>query len=337
MSSACVMFDPVHPEARKFYNDVRYTVLLDQHPDDPGYKPAGGYPWERWQRLLSAVLNWEDNGDLIALGATVMRTAFEHDWPDSAKIECGWADGGAVMAMQLMLWPGLCRERWEHLLATDGECRVWAGPRPYRPEGDRLIYDDAPKPLPRDLCDLSERLYLSPMNDDERQQREATDAAVADLLEHLPELTGSAMQVEWGGRLRDGLIRAALRLGCEHEAIRSACSPRRLASDWILTKAMSEEAALKHLGLMKASEAEKQRQKALESALAVMPPLDGTPAQVSWADNVRAKVVGMALDELSDPGSVLMLLARVTDAERWISVSQKRSLKNCLKALAADP
>ena len=52
------------------------------------------YPWDRWEK---SALQAGVSDKLANLGRSVFREAFQHDWPDDAKVECGWLDGGQTM------------------------------------------------------------------------------------------------------------------------------------------------------------------------------------------------------------------------------------------------
>jgi hypothetical protein len=77
----------------------------------------GGYPWDEWrQRALAAGID-----DALAwLGRGVMREAYNHDWSERLRHECGWSDEGATMLELALAQPGEAARRWEWLLSTDG-------------------------------------------------------------------------------------------------------------------------------------------------------------------------------------------------------------------------
>ena len=79
----------------------------------------GAYPWDDWQReALASGLN----ATLAALGRTVMREAYQHNWCDRLKYECGIDNADIATAM--IAWakdqPHLMEARWHWLLATGG-------------------------------------------------------------------------------------------------------------------------------------------------------------------------------------------------------------------------
>jgi hypothetical protein len=79
----------------------------------------GSFPWDLWQQeALSAGLN----ADLATLGRAVMREAYQHDWCDGLKYECGIdnPDTAAGMITCAKEQPFLVETRWQWLLATDG-------------------------------------------------------------------------------------------------------------------------------------------------------------------------------------------------------------------------
>ena len=79
----------------------------------------GSYPWDHWERdALAAGLNQ----DLATLGRAVMREAYQHDWCEDLKYECGIdnPDTAAGMISCAKEQPFLVETRWQWLLATDG-------------------------------------------------------------------------------------------------------------------------------------------------------------------------------------------------------------------------
>jgi len=80
-------------------------------------RPYGSYPWDEWQReALAAGLE----ASLAALGRSLMREAYQHDWCERLKAECGWSDEGRAMLRRVLAHPRRTAARWEWLLATDG-------------------------------------------------------------------------------------------------------------------------------------------------------------------------------------------------------------------------
>ena len=83
-----------------------------------GYLP-GTYPWDEWkQEALAAGLD----AQLAALGRAVMREAYQHDWCDQLKYECGIdnPDTAAWMIACAKDQPHLTEARWQWLMTTDG-------------------------------------------------------------------------------------------------------------------------------------------------------------------------------------------------------------------------
>ena len=78
---------------------------------------SGDYPWDRWEK---AALDAGVSKELANLGRSVFREAFQHDWANELKVECGWLDGGAEMILHALAVPGEIEERWCELLNTDG-------------------------------------------------------------------------------------------------------------------------------------------------------------------------------------------------------------------------
>jgi hypothetical protein len=79
----------------------------------------GAYPWDDWQKeALTSGLTPE----LAMLGRDVMREAYQHDWCESLKDECGIdnPDTAASMIACAKGQPHLMHDRWQWLMATDG-------------------------------------------------------------------------------------------------------------------------------------------------------------------------------------------------------------------------
>ncbi len=81
--------------------------------------PPGSFPWDDWQHEAVAA---GVSSDLASLGRAVMREAYQHDWCDELKNECGLDNPGRATGMILMLkdQPFLTAQRWNWLLVTDG-------------------------------------------------------------------------------------------------------------------------------------------------------------------------------------------------------------------------
>lgn len=99
---------------------------------------AGDYPWDRFHKCA---LQAGVPDDLANLGRSVFREAFQHDWPDEAKVECGWLDGGATMIFQALALPEEAAARWNYLYSADN-----LGDAPYA------------EPVTSDPMDLAEEL-----------------------------------------------------------------------------------------------------------------------------------------------------------------------------------
>lgn len=78
----------------------------------------GDYPWDRFEK---AALQVGIPAPLADLGRSVFREAFQHDWPDELKVECGWLDGGQRMIYVALAFPELAEGRWRALLDSDGQ------------------------------------------------------------------------------------------------------------------------------------------------------------------------------------------------------------------------
>jgi hypothetical protein len=76
----------------------------------------GQYPWDHWK---TCALQAGVSDELANLGRSVFREAFQHDWPDLAKVECGWLDGGATMIFQALAFPEETSARWSYLYSAD--------------------------------------------------------------------------------------------------------------------------------------------------------------------------------------------------------------------------
>lgn len=79
----------------------------------------GSYPWDDWERAAVAA---GIAPELAALGRSVMREAYQHDWCAQLKYECGLdnQDTAAGMIACAREQPHLAESRWQWLLATDG-------------------------------------------------------------------------------------------------------------------------------------------------------------------------------------------------------------------------
>lgn len=71
--------------------------------------------WQKWA-LEDGVPE-----ELAGLGRALIREADQHNWSQSLQNECGWSDSGAAMLRLALESPAEARERWEFLLASDGE------------------------------------------------------------------------------------------------------------------------------------------------------------------------------------------------------------------------
>lgn len=76
----------------------------------------GDYPWDRW---VKAALQADVDPELVNAGRAVFREAFQHDWSDELKVECGWLDGGTMMLFQALAFPNESLARWSYLYSAD--------------------------------------------------------------------------------------------------------------------------------------------------------------------------------------------------------------------------
>jgi len=76
----------------------------------------GDYPWDRWEK---AALQAGLDPELATSGRAVFREAFQHDWSDELKVECGWLDGGTTMLFQALAFPAESLARWTYLYSAD--------------------------------------------------------------------------------------------------------------------------------------------------------------------------------------------------------------------------
>ena len=113
------------PEKEYYFEDdgsaaeesfVHANYLATNKSEVPIDKP-GNFPWDRWQAWAI-----EDGvpKDLIPLGRDLIREAHQHKWPMELQVECGWHDDGQQMIQLAILGGDYARQRWQHLLATDG-------------------------------------------------------------------------------------------------------------------------------------------------------------------------------------------------------------------------
>lgn len=77
---------------------------------------AGDFPWDRWEK---AALQANLDSNLANAGRAVFREAFQHDWSDELKVECGWLDGGTTMLYQALAFPVESLARWTYLYSAD--------------------------------------------------------------------------------------------------------------------------------------------------------------------------------------------------------------------------
>ena len=98
-------------------NGVDMIRLRDTVLTVPCYAGGiGDYPWDRWEK---AARQAGVSTALASLGRSVFREAFQHDWTDELKVECGWLDGGQTMIFQALASPDLVAARWEYLYGKD--------------------------------------------------------------------------------------------------------------------------------------------------------------------------------------------------------------------------
>jgi len=77
----------------------------------------GHYPWDDWKKAALAAGVSED---LAGVGRLTMREAFQHDWSEGLKGQCGWSDQGQGMIKLALRSPRKARRQWNILLRTDG-------------------------------------------------------------------------------------------------------------------------------------------------------------------------------------------------------------------------
>lgn len=79
--------------------------------------PPGENAWDHWQvwALEAGIAD-----ELAQLGRAVIREAYQHNWPETLKAECGWFDSGQEMLRLAKTDPERAEARWRHLLSTDG-------------------------------------------------------------------------------------------------------------------------------------------------------------------------------------------------------------------------
>lgn len=98
-------------------NGIDMVRLRDAVLTAPVFGSApGDYPWDRWEKAAQqAGLGPE----LASSGRAVFREAFQHDWSDELKVECGWLDGGTTMLFQALAFPAESLARWTYLYSAD--------------------------------------------------------------------------------------------------------------------------------------------------------------------------------------------------------------------------
>jgi len=93
---------------------------FDNYPSvlDGEIRVPGDFAWDHWERW--AVGDGIDE-KLAALGREVIREAYQHNWPEELKAECGWEDSGGAMLELAKSDPERARIRWRYLLDSDGD------------------------------------------------------------------------------------------------------------------------------------------------------------------------------------------------------------------------
>lgn len=79
---------------------------------------AHDFAWDHWQKWAI-----EDGvpEQLAQLGRAVIREAYQHNWPNKLKAECGWSDDGREMLELAKTDPERAAIRWKYLLESDGD------------------------------------------------------------------------------------------------------------------------------------------------------------------------------------------------------------------------
>ena len=75
------------------------------------------YPWDDWERWALAL---GLDAKLAGSGRLLIREAFNHDWSEALKAQCGWSDDGQALLASALRCPQAARRRWDVLMRTDG-------------------------------------------------------------------------------------------------------------------------------------------------------------------------------------------------------------------------
>lgn len=78
----------------------------------------GDYPWDHFEKAALAAGVPEQMASLLR---EVMREAYNHDWSERLRVECGLRDAGATLIARAKQEPEQLQERLQWLLETDGQ------------------------------------------------------------------------------------------------------------------------------------------------------------------------------------------------------------------------
>lgn len=74
---------------------------------------TGNYPWDVWERRAIAE---GVSKELAALGRSLMREAYQHNWDEAKCGEAGWNDRGEKMIQIALATPSMTTFRWRFML-----------------------------------------------------------------------------------------------------------------------------------------------------------------------------------------------------------------------------
>jgi len=107
-------------EAIDTYESTEMSNLREfESPVEEGKPRApGDFAWDHWKTWATRDGIAEELADL---GRAVIREAYQHNWPEALKAECGWEDDGKEMLRLAQKEPDRARIRWKYLLESDGD------------------------------------------------------------------------------------------------------------------------------------------------------------------------------------------------------------------------